>query len=197
MLSFFELSYCLHWAGQVAQQGSRKGQPVWAPSAQYTCDTPTHAHSLCSLCCSYSTGVQEISRIMAATDSVWALRKTESNKEDKEYLLRSSSQLTRGRLWRGTPVPQGPGSCGLAASLIPVPTHTAHPQEEAHLILLTRLHFYFRQSRQACLLSLVAFRVGPEKQDRNALLCLCRNWPLGLLGDSPEPLLSDSPFLSS
>jgi hypothetical protein len=36
--------------------------------------------------------------------------------------------------------------------------------------LLTWLHLHFRKSRQTSLLSLIAFRVGPEKQDRNGLL---------------------------
>lgn len=43
------------------------------------------------------------------------------------------------------------------------------PSPVSRVHLLTRLHFHFRQSRQTSLLSLVSFRVGSEKQDRDAL----------------------------
>lgn len=56
----------------------------------------------------------------------------------------------RGRFWR-MPGTQGP--------------HTPYPLGST---LLTRLHLHFRQGRQAGLLPLVAFGVGPGDQDTDA-----------------------------
>lgn len=140
---------------------------------------PPRSLCLCGLHCSCYTGVQEPSRI-AAEDSDWPLEKPQAARKRK-HSLRSSSQLGRGRLWEGPLGRPGPRlEASPSAGLMP-PQPRPHPsgravprsqQEEAHLLslLLTRLYFHFRQSRQTSLLPLVSFRVGPVK--KAAMLCL-------------------------